>query len=208
CALAVDPAPALAGGQVAVLGQTTVEADGTYTVTDVDVDKADLAIFIIIQDCNNEGTAFPTGTGIALETYADASPGDSFTRSAVWISSATATGIEGSFAAAGSAAKMADGVVMGLVYDTDGSTPVSGATVSCEGDGCDALEVFYADTDPADGVFSTAGAPNTATGPTGLVAIPGGPVANYGAEAAGKTFSKSLFGSIEGLAAFTAWQAE
>ena len=208
CAIAVDPADALDGKELNVLGQTTVGADGTYTITDVDVDKAPLAIFVVIQDCNNEGTAFPTGTGIAAETYASAQAGDSFTRSAVWISSATATGINNSFAAANSTATLADGAVMGLVYDSDGSTPVAGATVDCQGDGCDALEVFYADTDSTDGIFSTAGVRNTETSATGLVAIPSGPVANYGANADGKTFSKSLFGSIEGLAAFTAWTAE
>lgn len=208
CATAVEPTLALDGGELTVLGQAVVDADGKYDIKDVDLDQAPLAIFVVIDDCpdSTEDTVFPTGTGLASDSYADNVAGDTLNRDPFWFDNETAAGMNQSFALAGSEKTTADGVVIMFVLDEQGA-PLPGATVSCAGEGCDTLEAYYLDGDPTDGLFTTEGSVNAAT-VAGIAALPGGPVGNYTATAEGKTFSSSLFGSIPGLAAVTAISAE
>jgi hypothetical protein len=204
CVDAVDPSAALEGGDLNVLGQTTMKADGTYQVDNVDVSKAPLAIFIIVRDCGNEGTMVPSATGIAADSYVTAVAGDVLERDVLFVSKANADGLDASLAAVGSTKVLLSGTVLGFVLDKAGS-PLGGATVSCVG--CD--EVYYVDGTSADGLLSTAGAKNTATAANiGMALIPDAPVAGYQAAADGLTFPNGLFGSIDGLVAITAWQAE
>lgn len=207
CARAVEPTQALDGGDLTLLGESTVGADGSYSISDIDLDEARLAIFIVITDCDGSNTvSFPTGTGIASETYENLEAGAELTRDAFWMSAQSNTFINGSLAGAGSTKTSADGIVLMFVTDKD-SNPLPGATVSCNGDGCDELEAYYLDGDPSDGLFTTGETVNAAT-VAGLAVMPGAPVANYTAAAEGRTFSTSLFGSIPGLAAATAVSSE
>lgn len=211
CARAVEPTEALDGGELTLLGESTVGADGSFTITDVNLDDAPLAIFVVLTDCDNSGTiAFPAGTGIASDSYADNVAGDTLTRDSFWVSAQSQAGINQSLVTAGSDKSASDGLVLMFVTDAQ-NNPLPGATVSCAGDGCDDLEAYYLDTDPEDGLFTTAGegglVVNEAT-VAGLAVIPAGPVANYTANAEGQTFSSSLFGSIPGLAAVTQVSAE
>jgi len=206
CAVAVEPTEALGGGELTVLGQSTVGASGSFSIENVDLDDAPLAIFVVLQDCNSEGTAFPTGTGLAAEDYEDNVAGDTITRDSIWISTASATGINQSLTAAGSTKSLDDGAIFAQVLTAQGA-PAVGATVNCTGDGCNDLEAYYLDADPSDGLFTT-GTDVNAGIVAGLAVVPGGPVANYSADLAGSTFGSSLFGSIEGLASFTRIQAE
>ena len=209
CASAVDPSAALEGGDLNVLGTSQVGADGNFVIEDIDVRDAPLAIFVILDDCGTDDVIFPTGTGIAAETYATAVAGDSFTRDAIYLAQTTAAAVDGSLAGVGSNKTLAtDGAVFGVVFDSDGSR-LDGATVSCAGEGCDVAEFYYADGDPDGGLFaSTTTGVNAASQPgLGLVVVPGGPVASYVPAKDGKDFTAGLFGSIGGLAAFTGWTA-
>ena len=206
CAVAVEPTEALGGGSLTVLGSSTVDASGNFTISDVDLDEAPLAIFVVLKDCDDSNTvSFPTGTGIAAEDYEDNVAGDTLNRDSIWIAKASADGINQSLTAVGSSKSMADGMVFAQVLTSAGA-PAVGATVSCQGDGCNDLEAYYMDADPSDGLFSTGGSINAGI-VVGLAAVPGGPVANYTANLDGSTFSSSLFGSITGLASFTRTQA-
>lgn len=208
CASAVDPSAALEGGALNVLGTTQVDATGSFTVTDVDVREAPLAIFVILDDCGDEDQVFPTGTGIAAETYAAAVAGDTFTRDSIYLATSSALAANQSMAGVGSTKTLEDdGAIFGVVFDSDGETRLAGATVDCNG--CEDLEVWYADGDPTGGLFAGEQGINAATQPgLGLAVIPGGPVASYEVTAEGKDFDGGLFGSIPGLAAFTGWTAK
>jgi hypothetical protein len=207
CAAAVDPSAALEGGALNVLGTAQVGADGKFSIADVDVREAPLAIFVILDDCNtDEDLVFPTGTGIAAETYAAAVGGETFTRNSIYLTTVSAAKVDGSMAGVGSTKTLAtDGAIFGVVFDSDGTTRLAGATVDCNG--CENLEVYYADSDPTGGLFASEAGINAATTPLGLAVIPAGPVASYEVTATGKEFDGGLFGSIPGLAAFTGWTA-
>jgi hypothetical protein len=203
CVDAVDPAAALEGGALNVLGTTTVNADGSYSVEGVDISKAPLAIFLILRDCDAEdGSVFPSATGFSPDTYGTAQRGDELTSTVLYISSTTEAGLNGSLAAIGSTATLDDGAIMGFVFN--GETRVAGATVTCTGCG----PTYYVDADPTDGLLSTAGNINEATMPgVGLAFIPSGPVAAYAVSHDDLNFEPGLFGSLPGIVAFTAWRA-
>jgi hypothetical protein len=206
CIDAVDPSAALEGGALNVLGSSTLDGSGNYTVDGVDVSKAPLAIFMVVHDCGAEGTVFPSATGIAAESYSTMSAGDSLTRDVLFVDTASAAGVNASLTGVGYAGSLAaNGAIMGFVLDSDGSTRLGGATVAC--DGCD--NVYYLDTNVAEGgFFASAAGINAATEPgVGVVVIPGGPVAGYQVSHPDKTFESGLFGSIPNLIAFTAWTA-
>lgn len=203
CVDAVDPQAALDGGELNILGTTVVEDDGSYSVSGVDVSQAPLAIFLILRDCDNSGdTVFPSATGFAAESYQSAEAGDELTSPIIYVSATTAIGLDQSLGAIGSTATMADGSVMAFVLDSQGA-PVAGATVTCG----DCGPSYYVDADARDGLLSTGTSANESTqAGVGLAFIPSGPVGAYQTTAEGMTYEPGLFGSLPGIAAFTAFQ--
>ncbi|TVQ90266.1 MAG: hypothetical protein EA397_12985 [Deltaproteobacteria bacterium] len=205
CVLAVDPSAAIEGGDLNILGQATVNADGSYAITEVNVALAPLAIFLILQDCDTdtgEPTVFPSATGFAAESYSNAQAGDELTSPILYLSAGTAALIDSGLETIGSDARLEDGSVMAFIQDDEGD-PLGGATLTCAQCG----DTYYVNPMAADGVLGSSDEDiNDATIPgVGLAFIPEGPVGAYQASAEGFTFEPGLFGSIEGIAAFTAF---
>ncbi len=193
-----DPMPALTGGELDILGTGTTAADGTYSIGGIEGNPS-LGAFLVVTGGDNMATA----TGVASTSYAGFGDGDALTgASAYVISGAMAAGIDASLAPLGvSDSVTTTGVLFVNVRDAAGN-PVDGAVVS---DGDCGQTVYYMDADSDDdGLFITAGVPNTATSAAagGFAVIPAGAICTYEADAAGKTGSQ-LSGSLAGLAVFT-----
>ncbi len=88
-------------------------------------------------------------------------------------------------------------------------TALEGATVVCEGTGCDGINTYYGDTEPSDGGMfaSTTTGVNAGTSALagGLFLIPGAPISNYQTAAEGYDFDSLLAGSQPGYAVFVAF---
>lgn len=204
CVQAVDPSAALDGGELTVLSSATVNADGTYLIEDIDVRLAPLAIFLILTDCDMaDGTVFPSATGFAAETYSSAEAGDSFESVMLYVGADTADGLNASLALIGSDATLDDGSVMAFIQDSSGA-PLGGATLTCG----DCGPTYYVNPASETGLLGSGPEDiNEATIPgVGLAFIPGGPVGAYQASADGYAFEAGLFGSLPGIAAFTAFR--
>ena len=208
CIHAADPTAAVTGGDFEVLVSGTVGADGSFSLADVPTTST-VGLMLLIADCAKEGTVMPSATGIAAEDYQDLANGASLSdRIAYSVDVPTASGMDMSLAAVGSANTVTvDGALVGTVIDSAGA-PIGGATVTGEGSGATA---YYFDGDIADGLFSTAGAPNTSTSVAtgGLFCIPAAPVWSYIAEDGGNhTFEPLLAGSQPGYILFVRFIAD
>jgi len=228
CVHMLDPTPALAGGAPEVLASGVVGEGGAFTVegvyaweysddTPTPPTFSQFGLLTAIQDCPDatELTVLPSATGIGTGDYAEIEDGGALTNvSAFSIDAATEANIDLSLTAAGYTGDpiAAAGTFVGFVFDDTG-TPLEGATVACEGTGCDGINTYYSDTDPADGMFS---AVDTTTGDTtlqaataaaagGLFLIPGAPISNYQTAAEGYEFDSLLAGSQPGYAVFVAF---
>lgn len=206
CVHALDPSPSLADpeNEPNILASTTVAADGTYTLEGIDVREALAGMFILVTDCADEGTVFPTATGIAASTYENAVAGDQYERNALFLSATTAAGFDASLQGVGSTKSLSDGAVLGFVLDASG-TPVADATLDCST--CGDAEIYYVDADPTTGgLLAGAEGLNTATqAGLGLTFVPAGPVGNYEVTHASLNIAGGLFGSIKGIVSVTAW---
>lgn len=202
CVIPVDPGPAVTGGDPIPLGQTTVGADGAFTLFGLTV-KPDLGLVIIVQDCAKEGTVYPTGTGVKAATLEALADGATLAdQRAFSVSNTFRDGLIASFGAAGGSWDPGTaGVLMGFVLDSKGA-PIDGATVTGA-----ASTTYYMDTNSADGLFTSSSGVNTATSAaaSSVFAIPAAPVTVYTAAADGYTFEPLTGGSLPGIALFVAF---
>ena len=165
-----------------------------------------LGLFLLVTDCDEVAPTMPTASGIPFAAYDGLGTGDVLEgRNAIVVSQDTADGVAASLTAAGCQGDIATaGMVLGFVREATG-TPVSGATISC-GDGC---AVYYADADPSDGMFTTAGELNTSTMAQtgGVFVVPDGPLTSYTADHDTLGFPAVTFGGMDGLVTVMAFAA-
>lgn len=207
CVSVVDPTPALGGGEPLTLVSGTVGAGGVFSLADVSTTST-VGLLVDVRDCTGD-TVYPSATGISADDYAGLGEGDVLgDRVAFSIDAALRDGLAASATVAGYVGDLsADGYFFGFTLDTTGA-PLGGVSVSCLGT-CNAT--LYMDTDPADGLFTTGGAPNTATDATaGAVFVIGAaPIGQYSADDGGAhTFGSQLNGSNPGIATITAFYGE
>jgi hypothetical protein len=207
CLDIVDPSAAFTGGDLEMLGGTTLGADGTWRVEEIETDSV-LGLFMLVTDCDGVAPVMPTASGVPFADYDGLGTGDTVeNRRAIVVSEAMAAGVAQSLTAAGYQGDIAtDGFVLGFVRDTAG-TPVEGATVSC-GDGC---TVYYADTENADGMFTSAQTglnTSTAAQTGGMFVVPGGPLTSYSASHDSLSFPAVTFGGMPGLVTVMAFAGE
>lgn len=198
CVTALDPAQGIEGGTPEELAEGVVDAAGGFTLTGVRV--TELPPLLVIDDCDTSPPrVFPTGTPVAPELIQGVADGDVVTGAqAISLGVEAFDAMVASLDLAGSAVDVsAEGLLFGLTWDPNTQTPIPGAVVAC--DGCAA---YYGDGDASDGLFTTGGALNAATGPGGLYAIPGAPIADYSATAEGYTFDTVQGGAIPAGAMF------
>jgi hypothetical protein len=202
CVHIADPTAALGGGDLEILGSSTVGAAGTFSVGGIETSSG-VGLFMLVNDCDGVEDVVPTATGIAAASYSGLGTGDVLgDRTAIVVDATTGAGADTSLAAAGHTgnALAVDGGMMGFVTDSAG-TALDGATVSCDNQGSPCASVYYGDADPADGMFSTAGAVNAGTSAAAgaMFIVPGAPIWTYQAAHASETFQSQLFGSVAGM---------
>ncbi len=146
-------------------------------------------------------------TGIGREDYQELGAGDSLTeRVAYSITTPYATAINADFAEEGSETNLDDGALVGFIRSNE--EPIDGGVVTCVSTNCTPT-VYYADTNPVDGLFTTDDALNTSAiaAAGSLYMIPGAEIKTYIAEADGYEFQSRLAGSIAGFVVFVTWNA-
>jgi hypothetical protein len=211
CITIADPTDAASTGDPAdliILGNTVTAEGGTFTVKGIETDSA-IGVFIIVSDCADEGTVRATGTGVSVASYEDLEPGGMIEgATALSINSTFEVVLDQSAVAAGYGGDniATAGAMMGFVQDSAG-TPISGATVT----GKDGVATYYGDTEPTDGLFTSAETGvNTATDAAagGLFFVPGAPIYTYTATADGYAFEQLLFGGVPGMVTVLKFTAE
>jgi hypothetical protein len=204
CASAIDPAPAVSGGDPVVLA-TAPAADGMFSVGGI-TDNPSLGVFLGIDDCADSGAdvVINAATGIAVEEIAGKGTGDVVGGiDAVFVTHE----LEGRWAAdLGWPGELgADGFLAGFVVDATGA-PVSGASVDCQG----CADDYYLDGNPSDGLFGDGTTFNDTTDAAAdaLFFIPAAPIFNYTCSDGGAhTWNPTLFGSVPGIGAFIQFDA-
>ncbi len=200
CVEALDPSPALTGGDPALVASATVGAAGAVEIAGITV-RPSLGMLISVKDCGAENTTvFTSANGLAYAKFRDLGEGAVLSGETLYAidlpylatlqADAEAVGYTGDL--------LTDGMMFPMVADNTGA-PVAGATVTC--DAC--APTLYIDGNGGDGLFAEAGVPNAATTVEGHGAgvIPAGPVAQYITEDGGAhTWEVMLFGSSPGSA--------
>lgn len=204
CASAIDPGPAVTGGDPVILATAPVATDGTFSVPGI-VENPQLGIFLGIDDCADAGAdvVMNAATGIGAEEVEGKGTGDVIDGvEAVFVTHE----LEGRWGAElGWPGELgADGFLAGFVVDADGNA-VSGAAI-----GCLTCDRYYRDGDPSDGQFGDGTTFNETTDAAGgaLFLIPAAGISNYTCDDGGAhTWEPTLFGSVEGIGAFIQFDA-
>ena len=208
CMTIADPTAAIAGGELVVLTQTTIEAGtGAWATEAFETDSA-VGLFMIASDCDGTGTVvFPTATGVSADNYATAGDGEDIGGlTSISINIMAAGGIDQSLTVAGSSKNLGDhGAMAGFVFDSAG-VPVGGATVC----GADCADTYYFDATMNDGLFTTGPSVNseTAADAGGGFIVPGASVYTYVVDDGGAhTWDGLLFGALPGIVSFVQFVA-
>lgn len=207
CVQAVDPAPALTGGEPTVIASSQVCADGTYVVGPID-SAPSVGMFIMLDDCEGaKDTLMKSATGIAPEQYEGLGAGDTLMIDALfatleWVALEQADLEQ----VAWSGDLASSGYMAGIVEDAS-MAALSGATVGCSG----CATVYYEDALADDGIYGASATANTMTAADGggMFMIPGAPIFTYTCEDGGAhTWDSKLLGSLPGYAVYTRFTAQ
>ena len=212
CITAVDPSPAITGGEPTVLASSEVCDDGTFVVAGIQTVPT-IGMFLIIDDCASDDTAAPdtvmkTAAGISPTQLAGLGAGDQLAGiQALSVSLDWAATEQADLEALGWSGDLAtSGYMAGFVEDASGA-PVSGATIDCGG--C-VPQVYYQDADGTDGIYGVGSTANRATDASGggLFMIPGAPIFSYSASDGGThTWENTLLGSLPAYAVYIRFTA-
>lgn len=206
CVRAINPDPAVTGGEPITMSESTIGAAGAFTLTGVDTKPA-FGILVSIYDCESKGTVLATATPVMPPLYADIAVGGEVSGlTAFSINAMYADGIDASLAGVGfTGGSIWDiGGLMGGVWDSS-FMPLEGAVVT------GASTVYYQDGNPGDsGLFATTGALNTSTVAAGssLFLVPAAGIGGYSATLSGYTFPTNTLGSSPGSIIFAPIIAE
>jgi len=208
CITAVDPSPAITGGEPTVLAASQVCDDGAYVVAGIQ-SAPSIGMFLIIDDCDGEpDTVMKTAAGISPTQIAGLGDGDQLADvQALSVSLDWAAVEQADLEALGWSGDLAtSGYMAGFVEDGAGE-PVSGATVTCNG--C-VPQVYYQDADATDGIYGAGATANVATDAAGggLFMIPAAPIFTYSAgDGDQHTWNSTLLGSLPAYAVYIRFTA-
>jgi hypothetical protein len=191
CVTVLDPSGGLNGGNPETLGSATTDKDGNFSVNNIPL--RDLPPMILVDDCGaNPPTLFTTATPVPTYSLSGLKDGDTVNNIVAEVLPAEAVDvISGSLQAAKNTTDITkDGVLLGFVWDKN-HMGVAGATVSCQG-----CQVYYGDSSPDDGMFTTGPTVNAATDASGFYLIPAAPIGDITVQANGYTFPTYKGGAI------------
>jgi hypothetical protein len=175
------------GGEFEILAVGSVGSGGTYEVRGVVTDSM-IGLFMLVQDCADEGTVMPTATYMAPSVYADLGDGAVIAGFDIEsVNSTQADGLQGGLSKVGYTGDLRmDGALLGFVLDTE-ATPVDGAVIR----GPKAVAVYYWNGIGfvLTGTVAAAGA---------MFVVPGAPIYTYTCTDASYTFDTQVVGSHTG----------
>lgn len=206
CAAAIDPAPAVTGGDPTYLIVSTLCDDGTFILAGMEEVPA-IGVMVGIYDCNDEGTVMRTVTGVATESFDGMGAGDTLEGVTAWSVSAGYAAQMQADLGKGAADVATAGFLGGFVVDSAGQ-PVGGAAVTCGS--CGDTPTYYPDTNPKDGLFGDGASFNTTTSADagGMFIIPGARITTYTCDDGGvHSWDGELFGSLPEYAVFINFDA-
>lgn len=198
CIDLLDPTNGVTGGEPEVLGQTTSDAGGMFSFTDVP--RTPYPPLLMATDCTNElPLSFPTGTVVAPGAVAEVADGGTVSGAiAEVLGVETFDEMKAALEASGSTVDLAaDGMMFGFFWEEGTETAIAGASLPCAG-----CTVYYADDDSGDGPYSTGGSLNTASSDIGFFVAPGAPIGEYTPTAPGYGFQAVPAGAIPSGALF------
>jgi hypothetical protein len=218
CITAIDPTPAVTGGPPTTMGSAKVCDGGEFIVANLDMAPA-IGMFLVVDDCEeppetDSGTydpdqVFRTATGINGDAIAELGDGDALTGiEALVVTQTFAVTLQDSVELAGYTGTplVEAGYLAGFALDAS-EAPVAGAQIVA---GC-CPDVYYADDDWSDGVFTTGSQANGSTTVEGgaMWLIPGAPVFTYEVDDGGThTWEPGLRGSLPAYGVFIDFIAE
>jgi hypothetical protein len=205
CAYGLDPTEVLTGGEPTVMSASQVCPDGDYVVAGL-FDPPSIGMFISIDDCEgNADTVMKSATGVDFDDISDFGDGDVLedftayliTRSYGLQIDEDLVDFEGD--------ALTTGFMSGFLRDA-AENPVDDAQMACSG----CADFYYLDTDPEDGLFSTAGARNESASADAfaMFVAPQAPIFTYQGSADSHTWDAQLFGSLPGYASFLLYNAK
>lgn len=189
CIEIADPTPAISGGELTILAQSTIGDNGAFSVSGVHTSST-IGLLMLVEDCEGQGpTVMPTATGISADSYAGLGDGDTLGDEVAWsIDGATGTQMQDGLALAGYTGELStDGALIGFVVDQNGQ-PIDGATVTGGN-----TTTYYATPTGFDTTATSAEA-------DAMFVIPAAPIYTYTCTADGYEFDSLLAGSQPGYA--------
>ncbi|MFZ5478155.1 MAG: hypothetical protein ACOZNI_15420 [Myxococcota bacterium] len=209
CISAVDPTPAITGGEPTVLGSSEVCDDGNFVVAGIE-SAPSIGMFLLIDDCDDAtgDTVMLTATGIPPEAIAELGDGDSLTGvEALSVSLEWLAVMQADLETVGWSGDLGEaGYMAGVVEDAEGN-PVSGAHVASP----DPYVTYYEDATAEDGIYGAGATANTETSADagGLFMIPDAPIFTYTCEDGGAhEWESTLLGSLPGYAVYIRFTAQ
>lgn len=204
CVTAIDPTPAITGGEPGILASSTLCEDGSFVVSGITEAPA-IGAFLVIDDCAGSSTdaAMTSATGISPDLIKDLGDGDALSAQTALVVTPALEATWTADAAYGGTLGV-DGFLAGYLQDAQG-VGVAGATISA---GAALYGAVYGDADPSDGTFATGGTPNAATDAEAFFIIPKAPVGLYEVSDGGShEWPKKTYGSLPGYAVFVNFKA-
>lgn len=207
CAAAIDPAPAVTGGDPEYLIVSTLCEDGTYILAGMK-EVPTIGVMVGIYDCSDGGTVMRTVTGIATESFDGMGAGDTLEGVTAWsVSADHAATMQKDLGGASAFDLREAGFLGGFVTDSAGA-PVGGATVTCGS--CGDTPTYYLDDSPEDGLWGDGSSFNTTTKAAAgsMFMIPGARITTYTCDDGGAhNWDGELFGSLPEYAVFIEFDA-
>ncbi len=204
CITAIDPTPAITGGEPTVLASSTLCDDGSFVVSGITEAPA-IGAFLVIDDCPGSSTdaSMISATGISPDLLQGLGDGGALTGQTALVVSPTLRDTWTADADYGGDLGV-DGFLAGYLQDAQG-VGVAGATIFA---GASLYSAVYGDSDASDGTFTTGGTLNAATDATAFFIIPKAPVGLYEVSDGGThEWPKKTYGSLPGYAVFVNFKA-
>lgn len=206
CVAAIDPAPAVTGGDPEYLIVSTMCDDGSFVLAGLD-EVPSIGVMVGVYDCADQGTVMRTVTGVATEDFDGMGAGDTLEGVTAWSVSADYAATMQADLGTTERDLTAEGFLAGFVTDSSGAA-VGGATVTCGA--CDDRPTYYLDASPDDGLWGDGGSFNgtTSADAGGMFLIPAARITTYTCDDGGThEWEGNLFGSLPEYAVFIEFDA-
>lgn len=209
CIEAIDPTPALVGGEPTVLASSVICDDGSFVVAGITENPA-IGAFVVVDDCEGEDDELMiSATGIAGDKVEGLGPDDAITgiRARVITQDYRATLLQeladvGYDGETGETFQFLGGRIVDDAAQPDDAVPFDDYTVTC---GACEYDPVYWDDDASDGLFATGGSPNSATSAAAdsLWLVPMAAIGTYTcADSGGNDIYTTTYGSLPGYGVF------